>query len=151
MMRAFKPILMILLLMVPDIGATEDIMSKATGTFEITMLPQDDGEADMGRFQFEKTFSGDMTGTSIGQMLSHRSGVEGSAGYVAMEKLSVTLDGKTGSFYLQHTGTMQAGDQSATILIVPDSGVDGLKGIAGNFIIDIVDGVHKYTLNYSFH
>lgn len=151
MKNALSHFLIILLLMVPHANAEESDMSKATGTFEITMMPQDDGNASMGRFQFEKTFAGDMTGTSIGQMLSHRSSVEGSAGYVAMEKLTITVEGKSGSFYAQHTGTMQAGDQSASITIVPDSGTDQLTGISGSMAIEVVNGQHFYTLTYSLN
>lgn len=151
MIKVLSHIIIALLLMVPTTNAEESNMSKATGTFEISMIPQDDGAANMGRFQFEKAFAGDITGTSIGQMLSHRSSVEGSAGYVAMEKLTITVDGKTGSFHAQHTGTMQAGDQSASISIVPDSGTDQLTGISGSMVIEVVDGQHFYTLTYSLN
>lgn len=131
--------------------AEEHIMKTATGTFDINLTPEDDGDMAMGRLTFHKSFQGDMVGNSIGQMLSHRSDVAGSAGYVAMEKLSVTLNDLSGSFYLLHSGTMQAETLSQTISIVPDSGTDALSSISGTLIIEIKNGVHHYRLNYQLN
>ncbi|WND03717.1 DUF3224 domain-containing protein [Temperatibacter marinus] len=125
-------------------------MIRSCGTFTISMTPQDDETHSMGRLTFDKIFSGDFTGISVGQMLSHRSSVEGSAGYVALERLEGSLDGKRGGFHLMHLGTMQAGDQQLSVSIVPNSGTDDLTGITGTLEIDIKEGVHHYTLSYEF-
>ena len=83
-------------------------------------------------------------------MMSHRSAREGSAGYVAMERVSGTLLGRAGSFVLQHTGTMDRGAPHLSIHVVPDSGTDGLVGLAGAMEIVIRDGKHVYAFEFEF-
>ncbi|MEI9927173.1 MAG: DUF3224 domain-containing protein [Sphingomonas sp.] len=96
-----------------------------------------------------KTFRGDLAATSTGQMLAVRTAVQGSAGYVAMERVSGSLAGKTGTFVLQHSGTMDKGAQSLTVAVVPDSGTGELAGLAGSMAIRIEGGKHFYTFQYS--
>ena len=126
---------------------------KATGTFEVTMAPA--GESDeaagvtLARFDLSKVFSGDVEGTSTGDMLTARTGVPTSAGYVAIERFAGTVNDREGQFVLQHSGIMQGETQSLTITIVPDSGTGALSGIEGQLLINIEDGVHHYTLEYA--
>jgi len=107
------------------------------------------GDATIGRMSLVKRFHGDLEGTSLGQMLAVQGGVQGSAGYVAMERVTGTLQGRTGTFALQHSGTMDRGAPTLSITVVPDSGTDGLAGIAGSMTIDISDGKHAYELAYT--
>ncbi|GHF15168.1 hypothetical protein GCM10017044_06640 [Kordiimonas sediminis] len=123
-------------------------MKTATGSFEITMTPQKGDAYDAGRFSFDKSFVGEFSGTGRGQMLSHRTTTEGSAGYVAIETLTGTLKGKEGSFTLQHYGMMHNGAQEQTISIIPNSGSGDLVGIEGTLAIKIENGRHYYTLTY---
>ncbi len=92
--------------------------SHATGSFEVNLAPQTLANADagplMGRLSINKTFSGDLQATSQGEMLSAGTAVKGSAGYVAMERVTGTLHGKSGSFVLQHSGTMNRGAPQLT-------------------------------------
>ncbi len=125
-------------------------MTTLTGKFEVTMQPQSDEAFEVGRLTIDKTYAGDVTGQGKGQMLSHMTEVKGSAGYVAVEKFTGTVQGKKGSFVLLHTGVMDKGEQSLLIRIVPDSGSEELKGISGEMGIDIKEGQHFYTLNYQF-
>jgi len=128
-------------------------MSHASGTFEVKVTPQapdENGEPTVGRLSLDKQFHGDLEGTSKGQMLAVRSDVEGSAGYVAMERVTGTLAGRTGSFALQHNGIMNRGAPTLTISVVPDSGTGELAGISGTMTINIVDGKHLYELEYAF-
>lgn len=126
---------------------------KATGTFEVKVLPlKADENVDtggFGRLALDKQFSGDIAGTSKGQMLAARTAVEGSAGYVALEKVTGTMQGKKGTFVLQHNGTMSHGAQEMRITVVPDSGTDELVGLAGTFTIIIVGEKHSYEFDYS--
>jgi hypothetical protein len=126
---------------------------RATGPFEVKLNPQPtyntDQTALLGRMSIDKQFRGDLDGTSKGEMLTAGSAIKGSAGYVAIERVNGTLDGKTGGFALQHTGTMDRGMPSLVITVVPDSGVGDLEGIAGTMTITIVDGRHFYVLDYS--
>ena len=126
---------------------------RATGTFTVKMVPEtDDGAAAgaaLGRLALNKEFSGDLVGTGAGTMLTAMSGKTGSAGYVAIERVTGTLHGKHGSFVLQHTGVMTRGAPSLAITIVPDSGTDALTGIAGSFAIDTSGGGHAYVLTYT--
>lgn len=82
-------------------------------------------------------------------MLTALTDVEGSAGYVAIKQVSGTLAGRSGTFVLQHSGVMMRGAQQLTITVVPDSGTEQLVGLAGRMEIDIVDGKHFYTLQYT--
>lgn len=125
----------------------------ARGTFEVKLSPKspDEGAEDsaVGRMSIDKQFHGDLEATSKGQMLAVRSDVEGSAGYVAMERVSGTLEGRSGTFALQHTGTMTRGAPQLSVTVVPDSGTGQLVGLAGTMTIDIVDKAHLYTFEYT--
>jgi hypothetical protein len=125
----------------------------ARGTFEVTVkpLPSVDTGADdkLARMSLDKQFAGDLVGTGKGEMLSAGTEVKGSAGYVAMEKVVGTLDGRNGSFILQHSATMNRGAPQLTITVVPDSGTEGLTGLAGRLQIDIKDGKHFYDFEYT--
>jgi hypothetical protein len=127
-------------------------MPRATGTFEVNLAPQSLANADagplMGRLSINKTFSGDLQATSKGEMLSAGTAVKGSAGYVAMEHVTGTLHGKSGSFVLQHSGTMNRGAPQLTVSVVPDSGTGELTGLTGTLGIRIVDGKHLYAMEY---
>jgi len=121
--------------------------SHAAGTFEIKLLPQPLSNAEagplMGRLSINKTFTGDLQATSQGEMLSAGTAVKGSAGYVAMECVTGTLQGRSGSFVLQHSGSPQL-----TVSVVPDSGTGELTGISGTLSIQIADGKHSYAMDY---
>ena len=127
-------------------------MTHASGTFEVKLAPQaPDAEADttLGRLSIDKQFHGDLEGTSRGQMLTAGTDVEGSAGYVAMERVSGTLHGRRGTFALQHSGTMTRGAPSLAIRVVPDSGTGELAGLSGSMSITIVEGKHSYDFEYA--
>ncbi|MES1196616.1 MAG: DUF3224 domain-containing protein [Steroidobacter sp.] len=128
-------------------------IQSAKGTFEVTITPQPYhegvGDAAVGRMAIAKVFSGEMTGTGIGQMLAFRSSVQGSAGYVAMEKVQGTLNGRNGSFIMQHNGSMNRGEPQLSIKIVADSGADQLTGIAGEMLLNIEQGKHFYEFRYT--
>jgi len=126
----------------------------ATGTFEVKVVtPQADdqaAEASFSRMTIDKQFHGDLEGTGKGQMLAWGTGAKGSTGaYVAIEKVSGTLKGRTGTFVLQHSGTMSRGAMQFTIAVVPDSGTGQLVGLAGKMNIIITDGKHSYEFDYS--
>ena len=123
-------------------------MAKAIGSFEVRLAPLAAHEGSIGRMTIDKEFHGDLEGTSRGEMLSAMTSVQGSAGYVAMEKVTGTLAGRSGTFVLQHTATMHRGVPSLSITVVPDSGTEGLTGIRGTFNIIIADGKHAYELDY---
>jgi hypothetical protein len=127
-------------------------MPQATGTFEVKLAPQALANADagplMGRLSINKTFSGDLQATSLGEMLSAGTAVKGSAGYVAIERVTGTLHGKRGSFVLQHSGSMNRGVPQLTVSVVPDSGTDELAGLSGTLGIQIADGRHSYVMDY---
>lgn len=127
---------------------------QAKGTFEVTMHgePPFDGEAGgvtLGRATIDKTFAGALAGTSKVYMLAARTPVANSAGYVAIERIDATLDGKKGTFVVMHTATMNKGERSLVITVVPDSGTGELAGIAGSMSIEIVEKQHYYTVEYT--
>ncbi|MEZ4680004.1 MAG: DUF3224 domain-containing protein [Caldilineaceae bacterium] len=96
----------------------------------------------------EKSFAGDLIGSSKGQMVAAMTPVEGSAGYVALERVTGTLDGRHGTFALQHSSTMNRVPQQS-ITVVPDSGTEELIGLAGSMVIHIVEGDHRYIFDYT--
>ena len=124
--------------------------NRATGTFAVKLNPQDEGpESPVGRMSIDKQFQGDLVGTSKGQMIMASSeSVKGSAGYVAIEKITATLNGRRGTFYLQHTGTMNRGVGDLIITVIPDTGTDQLVGLRGKMNIIIADGKHSYEFDY---
>ena len=125
----------------------------ASGSFTVEMKPIGDANSaegvSLGRMSLSKKFEGDLVGTAQGEMLTAITPVEGSAGYVAMERVVGELNGKSGSFVLQHGGTMHEGTQNLSIGIVPGSGTGELTGIQGVFKLVITGGRHLYTLAYS--
>lgn len=127
--------------------------SHARGLFEVTMTPQpaQDGVGDpaIGRMALDKRFQGDLQATGKGQMLALRTDTEGSAGYVALERVEGSLHGRHGAFALQHSGTMTRGEPQLQIGVVPDSGSGGLSGLTGTLQITVVDGKHAYDFEYS--
>ena len=126
------------------------VSKRASGTFEVKVTPQDDkGAEGLGRMTLEKQLHGDFEGSSSGQMLTAMTKVEGSAVYVAVERLTGTLQGRQGSFALHHTGIMNRGAQQLTINVVADSGTDQLTGISGTMTIKIAEGKHFYEFDYT--
>ena len=126
---------------------------RATGTFEVKIGPleaynKNEG-ASAGRMSIDKQFRGDLDATSKGEMLAAGTATKGSAGYVAIERVTGSLKGKSGSFALQHSGTMNRGAPQLTVTVVPDSGTDQLTGLAGKMAIIIADGKHSYEFEYS--
>jgi hypothetical protein len=97
----------------------------------------------------KKQFTGDLEASSSAEMIGARSEVKGSAGYVAIERVVGTLSGRTGSFVLQHSGTMTRGKGELSVSVVPDSGTGELKGISGKMTIEISEGKHSYSFEYA--
>ena len=126
------------------------LTQHAKGEFDVKVTPvAQDAASGLGRMSLDKTFRGDLVGTSVGEMLTAMSQVEGSGVYVAVERVTGTLSGRKGSFALHHTGVMERGKPSLTVTVVPDSGTDGLAGISGKLTIEITGGKHFYELEYT--
>ena len=123
-----------------------------SGSFDVKLSPQaatGNEEPSIGRMLIDKIFHGDLDAVSRGQMLAHMTSVKGSAGYVAMEKVTGTLQGRKGSFVLQHSGTMNRGEATLILNVVPDSGTEELEGLSGSMTITITDGKHFYGFEFS--
>ena len=121
----------------------------ASGEFDVKLTAQPSAEKSLGRLLIDKQFRGGLTGSSKGEMLSAGGNVKGSAGYVAIEKFSGALNGRSGAFVLQHSGTMNRGEAQLSVTVVPDSGTDELQGIKGRMTIRITGGKHFYEFEYS--
>ena len=126
-------------------------VAKGTFVVKLSPLPFDGqpGNSKLGRMSIDKQISGDLVATTAGQMLSAMTETKGSAGYVAIERVEGSLDGRKGSFVLQHTGTMNRGEPALSVTVVPDSGTGELVGLAGTFSITITEGGHLYEFGYS--
>lgn len=98
---------------------------------------------------FDKQFHGDLEGTSKGEGLTAGNPQTGSAGYVAIEFVTATLQGRSGTFVFQHSAIMDHGAQQLSITIVPESGTGQLAGITGKMTINVVNGKHFYDLEYT--
>ena len=128
--------------------------TKASGSFDVKLTPQTlaDAGADsgLGRMGLSKQFHGDLEATSVGEMLTAMStSVQGSGAYVAVERVTGKLNGRSGSFMLHHTGVMNRGVPELTITVVPDSGTDELTGVTGKLNIRIeAGGKHFYDFEY---
>jgi Protein of unknown function (DUF3224) len=129
------------------------VAEHAAGTFDVKVEAQ--GEADkgegstLGRYSLDKQYHGDLEGTSKGTMLTAGTEVKGSAGYVAIERVAGSLQGRSGSFALQHSATMTRGEPQLSITVVPDSGSGQLVGLTGKMNIIIAAGKHSYEFEYN--
>lgn len=125
---------------------------QARGTFVVSITPQSsDGTPEdtvLGRMSIAKTFSGDIAGTSTGEMLTAMTGTKGSAVYVAVERVRGSIGGREGAFALHHQGISDRGEQQLSIMVVPDSGSGALTGLTGSMSLVIANGVHSYELTY---
>ncbi|MFP5227630.1 MAG: DUF3224 domain-containing protein [Acidobacteriota bacterium] len=129
-------------------------MHHATGTFEVKLAPQkaDNPQAEaaaLGRMSLDKEFHGDLEATGQGEMLSFLDRDKASGGYVAMERVTGKLQGREGSFILQHNATMNRGAAEMNIMVVPDTGTGQLAGIAGSMTVRIDGGQHFYDFDYT--
>ena len=127
--------------------------NQASGTFEVKLNPlpvenQADGSS-LGRMSIDKQFHGDLEAASKGQMLTAGTDIKGSAAYVAIERVSGTLQGRSGSFVLQHNGILTRGAAQQSISVVPDSASGELLGLSGRMTIRIVEGKHFYDFEYT--
>jgi len=122
----------------------------AKGPFQVkrAAVPAAFEASSLGRHSLDKVFSGDLEATSLGEMLSAGGSVPGSAGYVAMERVTGTLHGRSGAFVLQHSATMDRGTPTLTITVVPDTGIDALTGLSGSMRIIMDKGQHSYEFDY---
>jgi hypothetical protein len=129
------------------------IMQKAMGTFDVKIATlsscNTSEDAKLARMSIDKQFRGDLVGTSQGEMLSAGTGTKGSAGYVAIERVTGKLNDRSGSFTLQHNATMTRGAPYLNIVVVPDSGTGELAGLSGTMHIIIDEGKHSYDFQYS--
>jgi hypothetical protein len=126
----------------------------ATGPFDVKLAPQALSDvaqhAGLSRMSLDKQFHGALEATSTGEMLAFRSTTPGSAGYVALETVRGTLEGRAGSFVLQHSSTLTRGEPLQSVTVVPDSGTGALAGLSGRMVIDIAPGgAHSYRFEYT--
>lgn len=125
---------------------------RAEGTFDVTSEREPPYEsADgivLGRMTIKKVFHGALEATSTVNMIAVGTPVQGSAGYVAVERVVGRLEGRSGSFVLQHNGWMRGEETHLTVSVVPDSGTGELKSISGQMTIRIEDGKHYYTFDH---
>ena len=138
----------------PSLLRKSPVMTRhAAGSFDVktSPLPGDDATAStlIGRYALIKQFHGDLEAASKGEMLATGDPSTGSAGYVAIEQVTGTLAGHTGSFALQHIGAMDKGNLMLTVAVVPGSGSGELTGLAGTMIIRNESGKHSYEFEYT--
>ncbi len=125
------------------------VPTRATGTFEVKLTPQPIAGEMLSRMTIDKQFHGDLEATSLGEMLAAGTTTQGSAGYVAIERVTGTLNGRTGTFALQHSGTLTRGTPTLLVTVVPDSGTGQLVGLTGTMNIIIEGKKHSYTFDYT--
>ena len=130
-------------------------MPRATGTFEVKIDPVElspvGKQGELGRMTIDKQFSGGISGTSKGEMLVANTPSDGSMSYVALERVTAEVDGRSGSFVLMHNGVMVKSDPSAgefRVIVVVGSGTGELTGLSGNMTIRIEGGQHRYEFEY---
>jgi uncharacterized protein DUF3224 len=126
---------------------------QASGSFDVKIEPHstpDTAEGStLGQASLSKVFHGDLEATSRGTMLTALTDTSGSAGYVAIERVSGALQGRRGSFVLQHSGLMNRGEAELHLVVVPDSASGELAGLTGRMAIDIIEGRHFYRFEYT--
>jgi len=129
-------------------------MKRISGTFEVETERQEmhagAESSGIGRMSLAKRYHGPLDAIGVGEMLAAGTNTPGSAGYVALEQVDGTLDGRRGRFYLQHAGTMDRGAPTLSITVVPDSGTEALVGLSGRLTIRVENGAHDYDFDYAF-
>lgn len=134
-------------------SGAQTVMATASGEFEVKLNPEamsaTAAASGLGRMSLDKQFHGALEASSQGEMLSFMDRALMSGGYVAMELVQGTLDGKRGSFVLQHQGSMARGAPALSVTVVADSGRDALAGLAGTMRIRIEGGKHYYDFEYT--
>jgi hypothetical protein len=129
------------------------VKATATGHFELVWDEEpayDDAKgAALAKVTLTKEFHGDIVGTSSTQLIKAMSERDDSAGYVAIERVTGSLHGRSGTFVLQHSALMDRGKGDLRIVVVPDTATGDLTGLRGGVHIDITDGMHKYTFDYT--
>lgn len=153
-MKSLRWLPLVLLLSGVALAQMKMTTQHATGTFDVKITPQKPDnppaeESRVGRMSIDKQFHGDLEATSKGEMLAVQTETKGSAGYVAMERVTGTLRGRKGSFVLQHSATMDRGKPSLSVTVVPDSGTGDLAGLTGSMKIIIDAGKHSYEFDYT--
>ncbi len=127
-------------------------MQQAKGEFHVSRRVEPACEmgdgVEAGHSRIDKRFHGPLDATSVVHMLAVGTATSGSAAYVAIERIVGTLDGRSGSCFMQHNGVMTRGEPALSLTVVPDSGSDGWESISGRMSIDILEGKHFYTFDY---
>ena len=128
-------------------------MPMITGEFDVKMNPEAlsavAADSGVGRMSLDKRYHGALDASGKGEMLGYMDGALGSGAYVALERVEGSLEGRSGSFLLHHTGVMTRGAPSLAVVVVPDSGRDGLAGLSGMLDIRIEGGKHYYDFDYA--
>ncbi|MEQ1537987.1 MAG: DUF3224 domain-containing protein [Sphingorhabdus sp.] len=146
---AFAALLMVAAPLALAFTTMENPMQHAAGEFEVKLNPVSSADEPVMRMSLDKQFHGDLEAHSIGQMMAGGNEANGARVYVALETVTGSLKGKSGSFVLAHRGTMTKDAQTLSVIIVPETGTGELAGIKGELGIDIRDGKHFYTLDYT--
>jgi hypothetical protein len=125
----------------------------ASGRFEVKLVapgaPDKAEGSTLARMSIDKEYHGGLEATAKGEKLTAGTEVKGSAAYVAIERATGILNGRAGSFVLQHSGTLTRGAPEQNITVVPDSGTGQLVGLAGKLTMLIEDGKHSYEFQYT--
>ena len=130
-----------------------NMTKRVSGPFDVKVTPlaKDGGAVELpfGRMSIDKRYHGALEGTGVGQMLATLD-ENSSGGYVALERVSGRLEGRSGGFVIQHSGLMTRGVPQLVISVVPDSGTGELKGLSGSMQIHIDEkGNHTYAFEYA--
>jgi hypothetical protein len=122
---------------------------QARGSFDVTITPQESAaDAPVARMLLYKEFHGALEAVAQGEMMAAHEPLTGAAVYVAIDRVTGTLDGRGGSFLMAHRGIRNAEGQSLDVVIVPGSGTGQLTGVTGTVGIEIVGKEHFYTVEY---
>ena len=119
------------------------------GSFDVNITPQESApDAPVARMLLYKEFHGDLDAVAHGEMIAGHEPLTGAGVYVAIDRVTGTLHGRSGSFLIAHRGIRNADGQELSIVIVPGSGTGQLTGITGSLGIEIVGKEHFYSVEY---
>ena len=124
----------------------------AKGPFDVTITPQASAaDAPVARMLLYKEFRGDLEAIAHGEMMAAGEPLTGAGVYVAIDRVTGTLHGRSGSFLMAHRGVRNADGQELSIVIVPGSGTGQLTGITGTVGIEIAGKEHFYSVEYELN
>lgn len=103
----------------------------------------------LNRASVKQTYSGSLDAKSTLEYLM-TTFEDGRSSFIGIEEIIGELEGKSGSFLLNHTGTHEDDVAKSTFEIIPNSGTGELEGISGSGHYEATHDQSTFRLFFEF-